>query len=102
MYVPAFFEVFVGLVVLMVWTRFVLNRGAHPAIRWVPWIVGAILVIGQGVAAVVLMQGMGSPALADTQTVRTAQVVSGIALVVGSIVLVGATAWTLLTARPSS
>ena len=57
MYVPAFFEIFLGLVVVVLWGRWLATRPTTPApTRLVPWVVGAGVLVGQAVAAFAVLQ----------------------------------------------
>jgi hypothetical protein len=66
-YEPAFFEVFLAWVVVVVWSRWLLWRGAGAFFEWLPWIVGIVVLLGQVVATVTLLgstpEGGQGPAL---------------------------------------
>ena len=95
MYVPAFFEIFLGLLVVLLWTRWVTGRPTTPAFAaWIPWGTGGGVLIGQAVAGLGVLQASAG---ADAETiVRLGRWGSVAAVAAGLVLLAIATGASLL------
>lgn len=93
MYTPAFLEIFVALVVMVLWATWLDRRGATPArvVGALPWVGGAAVLLGLVVATYAIVTEVGGAV--DAGLVRLAR--WGSLGVVGGCLLVEAT----LTAR---
>ncbi len=97
MYVPSFFESFLALVLVILWTRWMTGRPRAPGFaRFVPWVVGGVLLASQAAGTLIVLQAAaGSPTPDAEAWVMNARLVSAGTIALGALVLAGATAASL-------
>ena len=62
MYMPAFFEIFLGLVVVLLWWRWLSGRPGVPGVvKTIPWLTGGAVVVGQAAATFMLLSAPSAP-----------------------------------------
>jgi hypothetical protein len=91
-YTPAFTEIFLGLVAVVLWAAWLKRRpGPQGVIGALPWVAGAAVLIGQAAATYALVTQLGG--VADPTLVRVARWGS-LGVVAGCLVVeLGLTAW---------
>lgn len=81
-YTPAFLEIFLGFVIVALWSRWLNRQPGRPAfVRWVPLGVAAAVVAGQVVGGMAVLGGHASAGIAET--VRWARLGSAGAVALG-------------------
>lgn len=104
MYVPAFLEIFVGLVIVLVWSRWLRDRRVpRTLVQALPWIAGAAVILGQMAAVWALISSLQGGATGSSEAVLRWGRWGSFGTVVACLMLdLGFTVWSFVAKEPKA